>query len=132
MPERDYEADPVEALIGGVRRFLEAVSRRPTTWRLILLPLEGTPSIVRDHVESNRARILGRIEGFVAGSVARGHTPDDLDVELTARTLRDLAEEAGRMVLTNPERFTPDRYASFVRSIMNLLVGPEDRRKNAP
>src|SRR5438309_8142105 len=35
-------------------------SSRPETWRLILLPLEGTPAIVRQHVESNRARLLDR------------------------------------------------------------------------
>jgi AcrR family transcriptional regulator len=121
VPDQDHGEDPVDGLVGGVRRFLEAVGRRPTTWRLILLPLEGTPSIVREHVESNRARILERIERFVSWSVARGHLPSGLDVELCARTLRDLAEEAGRMVLTDPERFTPERYASFVRSIMELL-----------
>ena len=121
VPEQDYEADPVDGLVGGVRRFLEAVSERPTSWRLILLPLDGTPSFVRENVESNRARILERIERFVSWSVDQGHLPSDLDVELCARTLRDLAEEAGRMVLTDPERFTPDRYASFVRSIMELL-----------
>lgn len=120
-PERDYDEDPVEVLVGGIQRFLEAVSQRPTTWRLILLPLEGTPSVVRDHVESNRARILARIEHFVAWSVERGDLPKDLDAELAARTLRDLAEEAGRMALTDPERFTPARYATFVKSVMRLF-----------
>jgi AcrR family transcriptional regulator len=121
VPEQDYGRDPVAGLVGGVRRFLEAVSERPTSWRLILLPLDGTPSFVRENVESNRARILERIERFVAWSVDQGHLPSDLDVELCARTLRDLAEEAGRMVLTDPGRFTPSRYATFVRSIMELF-----------
>lgn len=35
------DRDPVELLIGGVTRFLEAVSERPQTWRLILLPPRG-------------------------------------------------------------------------------------------
>ena len=132
VPEQDHEQDPVDALVLGVRHFLEAVSRRPTTWRLILLPLEGTPSIVRDHVERNRARILEQIERFVARSAARGDLPPELDVELTARTLRDLAEEAGRMVLTDPDRFTPERYATFVRSVMRLVGGSNNgRRRNA-
>jgi AcrR family transcriptional regulator len=123
VPELGYDEDPVEALVGGVRRFLEAVRERPTTWRLILLPLEGTPSIVRDNVDGNRSRILKRIERFVAWSVERGDLPVGLDVELIARTLRDLAEEAGRMVLTDPARFTPDRYAAFVRSVMSQFRG---------
>jgi hypothetical protein len=130
--EQDYQQDPVDGLVGGVRRFLEAISQRPTTWRLILLPLDGTPSIVREHVESNRARILERITRFVAWSVGRGHLPADLDVDLCARTLRDLAEEAGRMVLTDPERFTPERYASFVRSIMELFASEGPRPGSGP
>lgn len=121
VPERGYHENPVDGLVEGVERFLEAVSQRPTTWRLILLPLDGTPSIVRENVESNRARILDRIERVVSWSVAQGHLPPDLDAELCARTLRDLAEEAGRMVLTDPERFTPERYAAFVRSVIGLL-----------
>jgi AcrR family transcriptional regulator len=128
VPDLDYGDDPVEALVRGVQLFLEAVSQRPTTWRLILLPFQGTPSIVREHVESNRSRILERIERFVDSAVTRGDLPRDLDVELCARTLRDLAEEAGRMVLTDPARFTPARYADFVRSIMKLL-GPEATKR---
>jgi AcrR family transcriptional regulator len=123
LPGLGYEADPAETLVGGVGRFLEAVRDRPTTWRLILLPLEGTPAIVRDSVEGNRTRILEQITRFVAWSVERGDLPGDLDVELAARTLRDLAEQAGRMILTDPERFTPERYASFVRSVIGLLAG---------
>src|SRR5438309_8829405 len=85
-------------------------SSRPATWRLILLPLEGTPSIVRQHVESNRARLLERIERLVRWAVQRGELPDDLDVELAARAIHDLCQEAGRMVLTDPQRYSPDRY----------------------
>lgn len=121
VPALGYDEDPVEALVGGVRRFLEAVRDRPTTWRLILLPLDGTPSAVRENVEANRTRILEQIQRFVAWLADRGTLPADLDVELAARTLRDLAEEAGRMVLTNPEHFTPDRYAGFVRSAISLV-----------
>jgi AcrR family transcriptional regulator len=119
LPDRD---DPVDLLAGGVRRFLEAVTSRPATWRLILLPLDGTPAIVRDHVESNRARMLARIERLVRRSVEHGNLPSDLDVPLAARAIRDLGEEAGRMVLTDPERYSPERYGRFVESVMKLLA----------
>src|SRR5437660_3245661 len=62
VPEPPGGGDPVDVVAGGVRRFLEAVARRPATWRIILLPLEGTPAIVREHVERNRALVLARIE----------------------------------------------------------------------
>jgi AcrR family transcriptional regulator len=121
VPTDPGDRDPVEVLAGGVRRFLEAVAERPATWRLILLPLEGTPHIVRDHVERNRARMVGRIERLVRWSVERGELPADLDVELAARAIRDLGEEAGRMVLTDPARYTPERYERFVNSVLTLL-----------
>ena len=41
---------------------------------------------------------------------------------LAARAIRDLGEEAGRMVLTDPDRYTPERYEAFVRSVLALLL----------
>lgn len=113
--------DPVEVLAGAVRRFLDAVQARPATWRLILLPLEGTPAIVREHVEVNRAQIVKRIEALVQQSIDLGQLPPSLDAELAARAIRDLGEDAGRAVLTDPKRFTPDRYERFVQSVLKLI-----------
>jgi AcrR family transcriptional regulator len=121
VPDPPVEGDPVELLGIGVRRFLEAVISRPTTWRIILLPLEGTPDLVREHVETNRRRMVQRIERLVHWSIDAHGLPRDLDVELTARAIRDLGEEAGRMVLTDPHRYSPERYARFVESVMRLL-----------
>lgn len=121
VPSDPDEHEPVEVLAASVRRFLDAVRARPATWRLILLPIEGTPGMVREHVEVNRARILERIKRLVGWSIERGQLPGELDVELAARAIRDLAEEAGRMVLTDPEQFSPDRYERFVQSVLKLL-----------
>jgi len=122
VPEDPGDRDPVEFFSTGVRTFLEAVLSRPATWRLILLPLEGTPEIVRDHVDENRQRILKQIEGLVRRSMEQGQLPADLDAELAARMVRDLGEEAGRMVLTDPQNYTPDRYERFVQSVVRLIV----------
>jgi AcrR family transcriptional regulator len=121
VPSEPDQNEPVEVLAASVRRFLDAVRGRPDTWRLILLPIEGTPEIVREHVEVNRARILKRIERLVRWSIDRGQLPGELDIELAARAIRDLAEEAGRMVLTDPAHFSPDRYERFVQSVLKLL-----------
>ncbi len=121
IPRDPGDRDPIELLARGVRRFLDAVADRPATWRLILLPLEGTPTIVREHVETNRALMLERIEHLVGWALRRPELPSDLDVELTARAIRDLGEQAGRMVLTDPERYTPERYGRFVELVMSLV-----------
>jgi AcrR family transcriptional regulator len=121
VPDEPGDLEPGELLIGGVRRFLEAVEDRPATWRIILLPLEGTPAIVRDHVETNRARTQERIEHLVRWATERPGLPADLDVELTARAIRALGEEAGRTLLTDPDRYSPERYAEFVTAVMRLV-----------
>jgi AcrR family transcriptional regulator len=128
VPSNPGDADPVDVLASGVSTFLEAVRNRPATWRLILLPLEGTPEIVRDHVERNRERILKRIERLVEWAIVRNRLPADLDVELAARAIRDLGEQAGRMVLTDPTRHTPARYGAFVRGVLALLPSSDRDR----
>jgi AcrR family transcriptional regulator len=132
VPEDPGDADPVAVLAAGVGRFLRAVAGRPATWRIILLPLEGTPANVRQHIEINRTRTLERIERLVRWAVVRPEFPEDLDAELTARAIRDLGEEAGRMVLTDPERFPVERYERFVETVMALLLtGGEARQAGA-
>ncbi len=118
VPAELTEVLPADLLRAGVRRLLDAIASRPATWRLILLPPAGTPAIVRQHVEKNRARTLERI---VQWALQRPELPDDLDVELSARAIRDLAEEAGRMLLTDPERYPPERYERFVDGVMRLI-----------
>lgn len=118
------DRDPIEVLADGVRRFLEAVASRPATWRIILLPLEGTPEVVREHVETNRARTQERIANIVRWALQRQELPDDLDVELTARAIRVLSEDAGRTLLTDPKSYPPERYERFVRQVLALLVPP--------
>lgn len=122
VPEDPGDQAPGELLARGVARFLDAVTSRPATWRIILLPLEGTPPIVRQHVEAGRAGILARIEHLVRWALERSELPRELDVELTARAIRDWSEQAGRMVLTDPRRYPRERYERFAHSFLDLLA----------
>lgn len=121
VPASPLEGEPPQLFASGVRRFLDAVASRPNTWRVILLPPEGTPAIVREHVETNRARLLERLVGLVTWAAAEAGIPADFDVEICARAILRLSEEAGRMVLTDPERFSPERYERFARSLLGLI-----------
>src|ERR1700749_3661256 len=113
--------DPPAMFAAGVRRFLDAVASRPNTWRIILLPPEGTPGLVREHGETTRARLLARLIEFVRWAVERAGIRAELDIEICARAILRLSEEAGRMVLTVRERFSPERYERFVRTVMELI-----------
>jgi AcrR family transcriptional regulator len=121
VPGDPGRASPAELVLQGVERFLEAVLSRPNTWRIILLPTDGTPSIIREQVEAGRARIQARIARLVQRAVGLPGVPDELDVELAARSIRVLGEEAGRMVLTDPEHCTPLRVRRFVQAVMTLM-----------
>jgi AcrR family transcriptional regulator len=121
VPDSAPAGDPPELFAAGVRRFLDAVASRPDTWRIILLPPEGTPTMVRRHVETNRMQLLERLSQFVTWASVQAEFATELDVEISARAILRLSEEAGRMVLTDPERFSPERYERFARTLMQLI-----------
>ena len=66
--------------------------------------------------------MLARIERLVGWTVERSDLPSDLDVELIARAIRDFCEQAGRMVLTDPRRFPPERYERFAQEFLHLVA----------
>jgi AcrR family transcriptional regulator len=121
VPATPPDGDPPALFAAGVRRFLDSVASRPDTWRIILLPPEGTPASVRRQVETNRAQLLERITHFVIWARDRSDLSVELDVEISARAILRLSEEAGRMVLTDPERFSPERYERFAHAVMDLI-----------
>lgn len=110
--------DVDELLLAGLRSFLGSVAASPDTWRLALLPPESTPAEVRDRVARDRAALLERLEGLVARGLERRGGPADVDAELLARTIIVLAEEAGRLILRDPDAYPPERLISYLRSIL--------------
>ena len=116
------EGDLATFLRVGLPHFFESVADRPSTWRIILLPLDGTPEIVREHVEANRAMVLARIQDIVQAAVAAGELTPKLDVEVTARALMGFAWDAGAMIVTDPEGHGPGRYTTFARILADQLL----------
>jgi hypothetical protein len=102
-------------------RVLKAIQADQRAWRLILLPVDGTPLAVRTQVERGRRLLRTHLERLVAWSLRRRGGPDDLDVELAARTLLALGEDAARLVLTRPD-FPPERIGAFARSLLDVLA----------
>ena len=121
IPVQPVDADPDALVVDGLVAFLRAVADNPDRWRLILLPVEGTPDQVRDHVERGRRAVLAQLESLVAWGLQRRGGPEGLDQELAARAILTLAEEAGRLVLTRPDRFPPERLGAFAAQLMSGL-----------
>jgi AcrR family transcriptional regulator len=114
--------DPDDIVVEALSTFLHAVAENPLTWRLILLPVEGTPRSLRDRVERTRGQLLEQVEALIAWGVEKRGGPRDVEVELLARAMLALSEEAGRLVLTRPDEFTPERIAQFARALIGKIA----------
>jgi AcrR family transcriptional regulator len=114
--------EPDEIAVEAIGTFLHAVADNPLTWRLILLPVEGTPRSLRVRVERTRSQLLEQIELLIAWGIDQRGGPHDVEVELLARSMLALSEEAGRLVLTKPDEFTPERVATFARALITRIA----------
>ncbi len=115
------DRDPDEVLTTAAGAFFQAVQARPDAWRLILLPVDGTPDTVRERVERGRELIRRQVEDLVGwGLEARGG-PVDLEAELASHALVALGEQAARLLILEPEHFPAERYTRFVEVLIASL-----------
>jgi AcrR family transcriptional regulator len=115
------EGDPTELMLESLGLFLGAVERYPDTWRLVLMPSEGAPASLRRNIELGRASVL---EGL-AHSVRAGLRPggaDPRDPELTASILSAISDEYGRLVISDPKRYSPERLLDHARWLVEQLT----------
>jgi AcrR family transcriptional regulator len=107
LPLRIDGADARAQLRTALRGYLQAVQADPGTWRLVLMPPEGAPAVLRDRIAQGRSAVVAHLAEAVAPALGGGR--DSPDPELTARMLSALADEAARLLLTDPERYGVDR-----------------------
>ncbi len=107
------EGDATELMLESLRKYLAAVEEHPRTWRLVLMPPEGAPETLRERIVRGRAGVLRSL----TDAVSPGSLPGDLseDPELTARILSATADEYARLVLSDPNVFSPARLLEHAR-----------------
>ena len=120
LPTNLTEGDPREKLLGAMRGYLEAVQADPATWRLVLMPPEGAPEVLRERVASGRAAVVAALAATLgeSGAAPGRESPDP---ELTARMMSALSDESARLVLTDPAQFPPERLLAHTRWFLELL-----------
>jgi AcrR family transcriptional regulator len=84
---------PGEMLLGSLRAFLEAVRDDPVTWRLVLVPAEGTPEILRARTVEIRQTVTDQLSAVIPVALATGSRPPSPDPELTAISLQGGPDE---------------------------------------
>jgi AcrR family transcriptional regulator len=107
------EGDPPELMLESLRTYLGAVERHPSTWRLVLMPPEGAPEILRESIARGRGDALNSLARELRpGLTSGGEAPDP---QLTARILSAVADEYARLLLTEPSQFPPERLLLHAR-----------------
>jgi AcrR family transcriptional regulator len=123
MPAFTETAVLDEILVEAMTNLLKAVEANPESWRLLLTPASDAPAQVRDRFEAGRQFALGRLQELLVWGGDRRPGLADLDLELTAISLLAIGEQAVRMVLSDPEQFTADRYQRFARGLLAINSG---------
>ena len=119
LPRVDGATSAVEVFVAGLAGYLDVVQRDPNTWRLLLMPVEGTPAVLRDRVREGREMAVGQISEVIRSTGLLG---DDLpDAELTAKMLSALSDESARLVLTDPGDYPTDRILAHARWLLRRL-----------
>jgi hypothetical protein len=105
-------------LVTALTNLLESVTVYPDSWRLLMLATDDTPPEVRDHIAAGREFALQRLRALLNWGRDRQVGLAELDLEIAVQSLLAVGEQAVRLVLTDPEQFTPHRYARFARSLL--------------
>lgn len=106
--------DPVIGIRRALMTYLEGVAAHPDTWRLVLMPSDGTPPAVRQAIEDGRERWRRELEPIARGLLSG---LGDIDAELVTHLARANAEYLARLIIEQPDRFPPERIAAFTEAV---------------
>jgi AcrR family transcriptional regulator len=119
LPAGLGHGEPRAQLLSALRAYLDAVRSDPDTWRLVLMPPEGAPDLLRDLLARGRGAVVAQLaEAVRPGLGSGGPSPDP---ELTARTLSAIADESARLLLTEPERYPVERLTAHAGWVLDQL-----------
>jgi AcrR family transcriptional regulator len=121
LPGEGQDVDPDDLIVTGITAYLSAIRDDPQTWRVILLPSEGAPPELTERVESRRRVLLARLRELTEWGLARRGGPAGLDPDLFARAIFTLAEDAARLMLRDPHRWTVSQFVDFAAAALRGL-----------
>ncbi len=119
---RPAGGDPAAALLAWLQGVAQAIAAAPSAWRLMLLPSDGTPDVVRQRVERGRMIALEQTRLFTRSLLARRPALDGLDEELTAHALLAACEQAAKLMIADPARYPPERLVQYAEKLLRVLA----------
>lgn len=117
LPGEVEEGDLRGALFDAIRRYLAAARADPDTWRLVLMPPEGAPELMRERIAAGREEAIAQLAAAVGTQLQ-----DAPDRELVVRMLSTLSDEAVRLLLTRPAEYPPERLLAVARWLVDRLA----------
>jgi AcrR family transcriptional regulator len=114
-------AEPRDLLLAALSAYVQAAETDPATWKLVLMPPEGAPELLRERIAEGRAAVVAQLAEAVQPLFDRGERPPD--PELTALMLSTLADEVVRLRLTEPERYSRQRLLEHTTWFLDRLLG---------
>jgi AcrR family transcriptional regulator len=114
--------DLIDLLLRALEGYLTAVRADPVTWRLILMPSEGAPEFLRARVEQARSAVVSQLAELIANAYEPHGGQTSPDPELTASSMSALSDHWARQMLTDPDRFTPERILEHARWALNRFT----------
>jgi AcrR family transcriptional regulator len=109
-----------DALLRALRGYLETIQSDPVTWRLVLMPPEGAPRVLRDTVENGREAVVAALAQVLGPGLAPERPSPD--PQLTARLLSALSDEAARLLLSDPDEYPIERLMRHAQWLLGRLV----------
>jgi AcrR family transcriptional regulator len=130
--EPGEETDPEQFMVDAIRAFLEAVKANPRTWRLVLMPPRGSSRELRARIQRSRRLLAERITALLDWGVERRGGPVGLDHPLLARMIVAAGEDAARLMLAHPRRYSARRMAGMTNALLALAPPDMERRGEPP
>ncbi|WP_063012461.1 MULTISPECIES: TetR/AcrR family transcriptional regulator [Nocardia] len=121
LPDNLREIDPDTAYADSVMAFLRAVESDPVRWRLILTHADGAPADYTELLSAAREKIVGRLIQLLETGIELRGGPANADPELVGYVMLGFIETLGRMVISDPGRFPPERLQTTVRALARTL-----------
>jgi AcrR family transcriptional regulator len=115
------DSDPDRFLIDSIGAFLQAVRADPRTWRLVLMPPPGNSPELRKRIVAGRRQIADRLQALLDWGIPARGGPLGLDHELLARLLAAIGEDAARLMLAHPRRFSVERLTASASDLLGLV-----------
>jgi AcrR family transcriptional regulator len=121
MPAQPVAADASGLLLFWLRSLADAIAQNPGRWRLMLIPPEETPDVVREHVQAGRTFALTQVRLLVGALLDERRSLSRVDPDLAAQAVFAIAEHAAKLLIRDPVQYTAERLVEFAKSIMELL-----------